>query len=121
MYLTIGFAQCLAMIPGVSRSGATIVSGLLLGADKRAATEFSFFLAIPTMAGAFALDLFKSWSQMGSSNLVLVAVGFITSFVAGWFVVKRLLDYVSHHGFTLFAGWRVVVGAVGLIALALFK
>src|SRR5205823_6386800 len=114
-------AQCLAMIPGVSRSGATIVSALLLGADRRAATEFSFFLAIPTMVGAFVYDLYKNWSQMAGSNALLIAVGFITSFVAGWFVVKSLLDYVSQHGFTVFAGWRVVVGALGLIALALFK
>jgi len=122
MYFGIGVAQCLAMIPGVSRSGATIVSAMLLGADKRSATEFSFFLAMPTMAGAFVYDLYKNWSQMaGGSNALIVAVGFVTSFIAGWFVVKRLLDYVSQHGFVLFAGWRVVVGALGLIALALFK
>jgi undecaprenyl-diphosphatase len=121
MYLVIGFAQCLAMIPGVSRSGATIVSAMLLGADKRAATEFSFFLAMPTMAGAFAYDLYKNWAQMGGSNTVIVAVGFITSFVAGWFVVKSLLDYVSGHGFAVFAWWRIIVGALGLIALGLFR
>jgi undecaprenyl-diphosphatase len=119
MYLGIGVAQCLAMIPGVSRSGATIVSALLFGADKRAAAEFSFFLAMPTMAGAFAYDLLKSWNQMTASNTALVAVGFITSFVAGWFVVRSLLDYVSRHGFALFAWWRIIVGAIGLIGLAL--
>jgi undecaprenyl-diphosphatase len=119
MYLGIGFAQCLAMIPGVSRSGATIVSAMLFGADKRSAAEFSFFLAMPTMAGAFAYDLYKNWGQMSAGNTLLVAVGFITSFVAGWFVVKSLLDYVSQHGFALFAWWRIVVGAVGLIGLAL--
>lgn len=119
MYLGIGFAQCLAMIPGVSRSGATIVSAMLFGADKRSAAEFSFFLAMPTMAGAFAYDLFKNWGQMSAGNTVLVAVGFIASFVAGWFVVKSLLDYVSQHGFALFAWWRIVVGALGLIGLAL--
>jgi undecaprenyl-diphosphatase len=119
MYLAIGVCQCLAMIPGVSRSGATIVSAMLLGADKRSAAEFSFFLAMPTMVGAFALDLFKSWSQMGGSNAAIVAAGFVASFVAGLIVVKSLLDYVSHHGFVLFAWWRVIVGTLGLIGLAL--
>jgi undecaprenyl-diphosphatase len=119
MYLGIGICQCLAMIPGVSRSGATIVSAMLFGADKRSAAEFSFFLAMPTMAGAFTLDLIKSWSQMDAGNTAIVAVGFITSFVAGWIVVKSLLDYVSNHGFALFAWWRVVVGTLGLIGLAI--
>jgi undecaprenyl-diphosphatase len=119
MYLGIGVCQCLAMIPGVSRSGATIVSAMLFGADKRSAAEFSFFLAMPTMAGAFTLDLIKSWPQMGGSNATIVAVGFAASFVAGWIVVKSLLDYVSNHGFALFAWWRVIVGTLGLIGLAL--
>jgi len=119
MYLIIGFAQCLAMIPGVSRSGATIVSAMLLGSDKRAAADFSFFLAIPTMGGAFAYDLMKNYGQMTSSNTLLVAVGFAVSFVTAWIVVKSLLDYVTRHGFALFAWWRVVVGSLGLIGLAL--
>jgi undecaprenyl-diphosphatase len=119
MYLGIGVAQCLAMVPGVSRSGATIVSAMLFGADKRSAAEFSFFLAMPTMAGAFAYDLLKNWKLMSGSNTAIVAVGFITSFVAGYFVVKMLLDYVSRHGFALFAWWRIIVGALGLIGLAL--
>ncbi len=120
-YLIIGLCQCLAMIPGVSRSGATIVSAMLLGADKRAAAEFSFFLAMPTMAGAFTYDLLKNWGQMGGSNWLIVAVGFATSFVAAFFVVKKLLDYVTSHGFSLFAWWRIVIGAVGLVGLGLFK
>ena len=119
MYLAIGVFQCLAMIPGTSRSGATIVSAMLLGADKRSAAEFSFFLAIPTMAGAFSYDLYKNWSLMGGSNTLMVAVGFATSFVAGWFVVRMLLDYVTRHGFSLFAWWRVIIGSLGLIGLAL--
>jgi undecaprenyl-diphosphatase len=119
MYLAIGIAQCLAMIPGVSRSGATIVSAMLLGADKRSAAEFSFFLAMPTMAGAFSYDLMKNWGQMNTSNTAIVAAGFIASFIAGWFVVRTLLDYVSQHGFALFAWWRIIVGGVGLIALAM--
>jgi undecaprenyl-diphosphatase len=119
MYFVIGVAQCLSMVPGVSRSGATIVSAMLLGADRRAAAEFSFWLAMPTMAGAFAYDLYKSHAQMSSSNVMLVAIGFVVSFICAWFVVKTFLDYVSRHGFTLFAWWRVAVGTVGLIALAL--
>jgi undecaprenyl-diphosphatase len=120
-YLIIGLCQCLAMIPGVSRSGATIVSAMLLGADKRAAAEFSFYLAMPTMAGAFAYDLFKSWGEMGGSNWLIVAVGFVTSFIAAWIVVRTFLDYVSSHGFSVFAWWRIIVGALGLIGLALVK
>jgi undecaprenyl-diphosphatase len=120
-YLIIGFAQCLAMIPGVSRSGATIVSAMLLGADKRSAAEFSFYLAMPTMAGAFAYDLYKNFGQMGGSNWLIVAVGFLTSFVAAFIVVKSFLDYVSNHGFALFAWWRIIIGSLGLIGLGLFK
>ena len=119
MYLAIAVFQCFAMIPGVSRSGATIVSAMLLGADKRSAAEFSFFLAIPTMAGAFSYDLYKNWAQMDGGNALIVAVGFATSFVAGWFVVKTLLNYVTRHGFALFAWWRVIIGSLGLIGLAL--
>jgi undecaprenyl-diphosphatase len=119
MYLAIGAFQCFAMIPGVSRSGATIVSAMLLGADKRSAAEFSFFLAIPTMAGAFAYDLAKNHDLMTADNTLLVAIGFATSFVAGWVVVKSLLDYVTRHGFALFAWWRVIIGSLGLIGLAL--
>src|SRR4051794_39844861 len=120
-YLYIGFAQCLAMVPGVSRSGATIVSAMLLGADKRAAAEFSFFLAIPTMAGAFTYDLYKEHSQLTGGHALLVAVGFVTSFVAAWIVVRAFLDFVTRHGFSVFAWWRVVVGTLGLIGLALGK
>jgi undecaprenyl-diphosphatase len=119
MYLIIGFVQCLAMIPGVSRSGATIVGAMLLGANKRAAAEFSFWLAMPTMAGAFAFDLYKNHGEMSHNNIVLVAVGFVVSFIFAWIVVKTFLDYVSRHGFAVFAWWRVIVGTVGLIALAL--
>src|SRR5262245_19405076 len=121
MYLGIGLIQCVAMIPGVSRSGATIVGAMLLGADRRSAAEFSFWLAMPTMAGAFAYDLYKSGAQMSGSNKLIVAVGFVTSFVFGWIVVKTFLGYVSRHGFALFAWWRVIVGALGLLGLALWK
>jgi undecaprenyl-diphosphatase len=119
MYLAIGFAQCLAMIPGVSRSGASIVAAMLLGADKRAAAEFSFFLAIPTMVGAFAYDLYKNRADMTSDHAGIIAIGFVVSFVTAIIVVKTFLTYVTRHGFTLFAWWRVIVGTLGLIALAM--
>ena len=120
-YLVIGICQCVAMIPGVSRSGATIVSAMLLGADKRSAAEFSFYLAMPTMAGAFAYDLFKNYGQMSGSNWLIVVVGFVTSFIAAYIVVKSFLDYVTSHGFALFAWWRIIVGALGLVGLGLFR
>jgi undecaprenyl-diphosphatase len=119
MYLSIGFAQCLAMIPGVSRSGASIVAAMLLGADKHAAAEFSFFLAIPTMVGAFAYDLYKNRADMTTDHLGVVAIGFVVSFVTALIVVKTFLSYVTRHGFMVFAWWRVIVGTLGLIALAL--
>jgi len=121
MYLMIGVVQCLAMVPGVSRSGATIVGAMLLGADRRSAAEFSFWLAMPTMAGAFAYDLYKSRGEMSGGHSMLIAVGFAVSFVCAWIVVKTFLGYVQRHGFGLFAWWRVVVGSLGLIALALGK
>ena len=119
-YLIIGLCQCLAMVPGVSRSGATIVSAMLLGADKRSAAEFSFFLAIPTMVGAFAYDFYKSHGDMTMNNLGIVAIGSDISFVVAFIVVKMFLDYVTSHGFGLFAWWRIIVGALGLIGLGLF-
>ena len=119
MYFLIGVIQCLAMVPGVSRSGATIVGAMLLGADRRSAAEFSFWLAMPTMVGAFAYELIKSHAQMNGSNAILVAVGFAVSFIFGWIVVKSFLGYVSVHGFGLFAWWRLLVGALGIIALSL--
>ncbi len=121
MYFMIGLMQCVSMIPGVSRSGATIVGAMLLGADRRSAAEFSFWLAMPTMAGAFVYDLYKSQGQLTSGNQVLIAVGFAVSFISAWIVVKTFLGYVQRHGFGLFAWWRVVVGSLGLIALALGK
>ena len=119
MYLKIGFIQCVAMIPGVSRSGATIVGAMLLGADRRSAAEFSFWLAMPTMVGAFVYELYKSRADFSSgSGHLVVAVGFAVSFVCGWIVVKTFLGYVQHHSFAVFAWYRIVVGAIGLIALA---
>jgi undecaprenyl-diphosphatase len=119
MYFLIGVFQCFAMIPGVSRSGATIVSAMLLGADRRSAAEFSFWLAMPTMAGAFAFDLFKSRHDLSSNGALLIAIGFVVSFIFGWIVVKSFLGYVSRHGFMVFAWWRLIVGALGIAGLLL--
>jgi len=116
----IGLIQCLAMVPGVSRSGATIVGGLLMGASKRAAAEFSFFLSMPTMAGAFAYDLYKTQAALDAAAWVNVAVGFACAFVAAVFVVRWLLNYVSRHGYALFAWWRIIVGCCALLGLMAF-
>jgi len=113
----IGLFQCLALIPGVSRSGSTIVGGLLLGADKRTAAEFSFFLAIPTMAGAFAYDLCSNWDRLHMADALPIGVGFAMAFVTAVVVVQMALGFISRHGFGLFAWWRIVVGLLGLVAL----
>ncbi|MDP3958524.1 MAG: undecaprenyl-diphosphate phosphatase [Pseudorhodobacter sp.] len=115
--LVIGFAQTLAMIPGVSRSGSTIVGALLLGVGKRAAAEFSFFLSMPTMAGAFAYDLYKNRDVLDLSAVSEIAVGFAVAFVVAVAVVKSVLGYISRHGYALFGWWRIIVGSVALGAL----
>ncbi|WP_336811874.1 undecaprenyl-diphosphate phosphatase [Bosea sp. MMO-172] len=117
MYFKIGLIQCLAMIPGVSRSGSTIVGAMLLGASKRAAAEFSFFLAMPTMAGAFAYDLLKSYKNLTFDDGVLIGVGFVAAFISALIVVRSFLDFVSKRGFAPFAWWRIIVGMVGLAGL----
>jgi undecaprenyl-diphosphatase len=119
--LYIGLFQMLALIPGVSRSGATIVGSLLLGTDKRSAAEFTFFIAMPIMAGAFAYDLYKSREYITSELGLAVAIGFAAALVTAFFVVRYLLDYVSKHGFAVFAYWRIFVGAIGLWGVLLFK
>jgi len=118
--LYIGFCQCLAMIPGVSRSGATIVGALLMGTDKRSAAEFSFFLAMPTMAAAFSYDLAKNYTLLSFDDGLTILIGFIVAFLSGVVVVRSLLDYISRYGFALFAWWRLIVGTSGLVALTLF-
>ena len=119
MYFMIGVVQCVSMIPGVSRSGASIVAAMLLGADKRSAAEFSFFLAIPTMVGAFAYDFYKNRGEMTIDHIGVIAIGFVVSFITAIIVVRTFLNYVTRHGFKFFAWWRVIVGTLGLIALAL--
>jgi undecaprenyl-diphosphatase len=117
MYFAIGLCQCVAMIPGVSRSGATIVGAMLFGADRRAAAEFSFWLAMPTMVGAFAYEAFKSRHELADANLTAIAVGFIFSFIFGWIVVKTFLRFVQRHSFAVFAWWRILLGSVGIYAI----
>ncbi len=122
MYFGIGVVQCLAMIPGVSRSGATIVGAMLFGADRRSAAEFSFWLAMPTMVGAFAYEAYKNKSELvGGGNTMLIAIGFAASFVFGWIVVKTFLGYVQRHSFAVFAWWRIILGAIGLAAIFMAK
>ena len=115
--LAIGFIQCLALVPGVSRSGSTIVGALMLGVDKRAAAEFSFFLSMPTMAGAFAYDLYKNRDVLDFSALTDIAVGFVFAFITALIVARWVLGYVSQHGFALFGWWRIIVGSAALMAL----
>ncbi len=117
--LKIGACQCVAMIPGVSRSGATIVGAMLMGTSKRAAAEFSFFLAMPTMAGAFAYDLFKNYKTLDAAMLQSIALGFVVAFIVGVVVVRYLLAFVSKRGFAPFAWWRIIVGGMGLGALVI--
>ena len=119
MALKIGFIQCLAMIPGTSRSGATIVGALMLGASKRAAAEFSFFLSMPTMAGAFAYDLYKNRDVLDSSAIGEIAIGFVMAFISAVLVVRWLLGYVSRHGYALFGWWRIAVGCVAFLFLSM--
>jgi undecaprenyl-diphosphatase len=117
--LWIGVAQCFAMIPGTSRSGATIVGGLLLGLERRTAAEFSFFLSIPTMAAAFAYDAFKNRAQLSFDDAGLIAVGFVAAFLAALLVVKPFLSVVGRIGFAPFAFYRIALGVFVLVLLFL--
>jgi undecaprenyl-diphosphatase len=116
-YAIIGLCQCVAMIPGVSRSGATIVGAMLLGVSKKAAAEFSFYLAMPTMAGAFAYDLYKNRNALSLDDATVIAVGFVTAFISAILVVRTLLDFVGRHGYAPFAYWRIILGTAGLLGL----
>jgi undecaprenyl-diphosphatase len=113
--LKVGFAQAMAMFPGVSRSGATIMGGLIFGLSRKTATEFSFFLAIPTMFAATIYDVYKNWSLLHVADLPVFAVGFVASFVAAMLTVKALLRYVSNHDFTVFAWYRIAFGILVLV------
>jgi undecaprenyl-diphosphatase len=115
--LVIGLCQCVAMIPGVSRSGATIVGALMLGVEKRAAAEFSFLLSLPTMGAAVAYDLFKNRDILDFGALWDIAVGFAVAFVTAVLVVRWVLNYISRNGYALFGWWRIIVGSAALLAL----
>ncbi|HKJ22036.1 MAG TPA: undecaprenyl-diphosphate phosphatase [Gammaproteobacteria bacterium] len=113
--LKIGFAQAFSLIPGTSRSGATIMGGMIFGLSRTAATEFSFFLAIPTMFAATFYDLFKHRGLLHAHDLEVFAVGFVTAFISAFFAVKALLKYISHHSFAVFAWYRIVFGVLLLV------
>ncbi len=110
--LKLGIAQAFALIPGTSRSGATIIGGLLFGLSRQAATEFSFFLAIPTLGAATAYQLYKERALLSADDLGMWAVGFVSAFISAFLCVRWLLRYISSHDFTIFAWYRIVFGAV---------
>ena len=113
--LKVGVAQAFALIPGTSRSGATIVGGLLFGLSRRAATEFSFFLAVPTLVAAGAYDLYKNRELLAASDLAMFAIGFAVAFVSAFLCIRWLLRFIAHHDFTIFAWYRIAFGAIVLI------
>ncbi|MCK6412889.1 MAG: undecaprenyl-diphosphate phosphatase [Azonexus sp.] len=110
--LKLGIAQAFALIPGTSRSGATIIGGLLFGLSRQAATEFSFFLAIPTLGAATAYQLYKERALLSADDLGMWAVGFVSAFISAFLCVRWLLRYISSHDFTIFAWYRIVFGVV---------
>lgn len=116
--LGIGFIQCLAMIPGVSRSGATIMGALMLKVERKAAAEFSFFLAIPTMFAATLYDLYKARNELSSDGIDQIIVGFVVSFIVALVVVRWLVRFVQTHGFGVFAWYRIALGGI-ILALAM--
>lgn len=115
--LAIGLCQLVSMIPGVSRAGATIMGALLLGVERRAAAEFSFFLAIPTMLGATVYSLYKNWAAISFDGGALIAAGFVAAFFAALAVVKPFVAFVGRHGFAPFAWYRIVFGGVMVVLL----
>ena len=117
--LMIGFIQCLAMIPGVSRSGATILGALTLGVERRTAAEFSFFLALPTMAGATALELFKNRHDLGPIGLPMIGLGALVSFLVALVVIKAFIAIVTKRGFSPFGWYRILAGGAALAWLTI--
>ena len=113
--LKIGLVQCLAMIPGTSRSGATIIGGMLLGLSRKAATDFSFYLAIPTLIGAGAYSLYKERALLSMADVPMFAVGLVFSFLSAWACVRWLLRYIATHNFVVFAYYRIAFGVVVLV------
>jgi undecaprenyl-diphosphatase len=113
--LKVGLVQCLAMIPGTSRSGATIIGGMLLGLSRKAATDFSFYLAIPTLIGAGAYSLYKERALLSMADLPMFGVGLLFSFISAWLCVRWLLRFIATHNFNGFAWYRIVFGVVVLV------
>ena len=113
--LKVGLVQCLAMVPGTSRSGATIIGGMLLGLSRKAATDFSFFLAIPTLIGAGVYSLYKERALLSVADVPMFAVGLVFSFISAWLCVRWLLRYISTHSFVPFAYYRIAFGIVVLL------
>ena len=113
--LKVGLVQCLAMVPGTSRSGATIIGGMLLGLSRKAATDYSFFLAIPTLIGAGVYSLYKERALLSMADVPLFAVGLVFSFISAWLCVRWLLRYISSHSFVPFAWYRIAFGLVVLV------
>ena len=112
--LKVGLAQCLAMIPGTSRSGATIIGGMLLGLSRKAATDFSFYLAVPTLIGAGVYSLYKERALLSLADVPLFAVGLVVSFLSAWLCIRWLLRYIATHSFAGFAYYRIAFGALVL-------
>jgi undecaprenyl-diphosphatase len=112
--LKVGFAQAFALIPGTSRSGATIIGGLWFGLSRRAATEFSFFLAVPTLIAAGAYDFYKNRALFDAGDIGIFSVGLVTSFVSAFLCVRWLLRYIASHDFTVFAWYRIIFGVAVL-------
>jgi len=117
--LGIGIVQCISMIPGVSRSGATIMGALMLGVDRETAAEYSFFLAIPTMLGATTLALYKGRHELGDAHLTAIAIGFVVSFLVALLVIRWFVAFVGRHGFAPFAWYRIIIGTAALAWLML--
>jgi undecaprenyl-diphosphatase len=113
--LKVGLVQCLAMIPGTSRSGATIIGGMLMGLSRKAATDFSFFLAIPTLIGAGVYSLYKERALLSAADIPLFAVGLVFSFISAWLCVRWLLRYISTNSFVPFAWYRIAFGIIVLV------
>jgi undecaprenyl-diphosphatase len=119
--LLVGCCQILAMIPGVSRAGATIMGAMMLRVDRAAATQFSFFLAVPTMLGAAVYDLYKNRAILSVENATIIAIGFVVAFFCALFVVRTLVGFVSRHGFGVFAWYRIAIGTVALLLLVMLR
>ena len=118
--LQIGLCQCVALIPGVSRSGATILGGELLGVERKTAAHFTFYLAVPTMLGASVFELYKQWSALTAANLTTIAVGFVVSFIVAYGVVKVFIDFIGRYGLKPF-GWYRIAAGIALLSIVLFR